>query len=71
MVINEAMNQGCPVIITDAVGAGAGGLVEDGQNGYIVREKDSIALKEAVEKLLSGPRVDLGKNWMEEIDTIH
>lgn len=52
MVINEAMNQGCPVIVTDAVGAGAGGLVEDGQNGYIVREKDSIALKEAVEKLL-------------------
>lgn len=52
MVINEAMNQGCPAIVTDAVGAAAGGLVEDGHNGYIVPEKDSMSLKTAIEKLL-------------------
>ena len=34
LVINEAMNQGTPIIATDAVGAAAGGLVQDGVNGY-------------------------------------
>lgn len=52
LVINEAMNQGCPVITTDAVGAAAGGLVEDGKNGFIVPERDSLALKKAMETLL-------------------
>ncbi len=53
LVVNEAMNQGCPVIATDAVGAAAGGLVADGVNGYIVPEKNSNALKEAIEKILT------------------
>jgi glycosyltransferase involved in cell wall biosynthesis len=52
VVVNEAMNQGCPVIATDAVGAAAGGLVEDGKNGFIVPERDSLALKKAMETLL-------------------
>lgn len=52
MVVNEAMNQGCPVVVTNAVGAGAGGLVKDAENGYIVPEKDSRALKVAIDKLL-------------------
>ncbi|MDP2939825.1 MAG: glycosyltransferase family 4 protein [Candidatus Omnitrophota bacterium] len=52
LVINEAMNQGCPIIATDAVGAAAGGLVENGKNGLIVPEKNSLALKEAIEALL-------------------
>ena len=29
LVVNEAMNQGVPVVTTDAVGAAAGGLVQD------------------------------------------
>jgi len=53
IVINEAMNQGCPVIATDAVGAAAGGLVENGQNGFIVREKNSDDLRGALNRLLS------------------
>jgi len=53
LVINEAMNQGCPIVTTDAVGAAAGGLVENGRNGYIVPEKDSQALKEALEQVLT------------------
>lgn len=36
LVVNEAMNQRCAVIATDAVGAAAGGLVRDGRNGLIV-----------------------------------
>jgi len=53
LVINEAMNQGCPVITTDAVGAAQGGLVQDGKNGFVVPEKDTNALREAIGKLLS------------------
>ncbi len=69
MVVNEAMNQGCPVIVTDAVGAGAGGLVEDGQNGYIVPEKDSMALKGAIDKLLRNEelRSRMGQNSLRKI----
>ena len=69
MVINEAMNQGCPVIVTNAVGAGAGGLVEDGQNGYIVPEKDSMTLKEAIDNLLRNEqlRSRMGQNSTRKI----
>lgn len=52
LVINEAMNQGCPIIATDAVGAAVGGLMEHGKNGFVVPEKDSLALKKALETLL-------------------
>ena len=37
LVVNEAMNRGLAVIASDAVGAAAGGLVRDGENGLIVR----------------------------------
>ncbi len=52
LVINEAMNQGCPIITTDAVGATAGGLVKDGVNGFVIPERDSAALKYSLEQLL-------------------
>jgi glycosyltransferase involved in cell wall biosynthesis len=69
LVVNEAMNQGCPVVATDAVGAAAGGLVEDGSNGYIVPEKNSCALKEAIEKLLKDDdlRIVMSQNAKEKI----
>jgi len=51
-VINEAMNQGCPIVATDAVGAAVAGLVESGHNGFIVREKNSKDLRGAIKKLL-------------------
>ncbi len=53
IVVNEAMNQGCPVIATDAVGAAVGGLVESGKNGMVVPERDSGALLRALHKILS------------------
>jgi glycosyltransferase involved in cell wall biosynthesis len=60
LVVNEAFNQGLPVIATDAVGAAAGGLVQDGVNGLIVPERDSHALAGAISRILDDP--DLRKN---------
>lgn len=52
LVINEAMNQGCPVVATNAVGAVVGGLVKNGKTGLIVPERNSEALAQALEKIL-------------------
>ena len=53
LVVNEAFNQGVPVIATDAVGAAAGGLVQNAKNGLIIPERDSDALAQAINHLLS------------------
>lgn len=52
LVVNEAFNQGVPVVATDAVGAAAGGLVRNGENGFIVPERNSHALAKALRDLL-------------------
>jgi glycosyltransferase involved in cell wall biosynthesis len=44
LVVNEAMQQGTPVIASDAVGAVAGGLVRDGRNGLVAPAGDPEAL---------------------------
>jgi glycosyltransferase involved in cell wall biosynthesis len=51
LVVNEAMNQGVPVIASDAVGAAAGGLVRDGRNGLVVPAGDAAALAGAIRRL--------------------
>jgi glycosyltransferase involved in cell wall biosynthesis len=48
LVVNEAMNCGLPVAVTDAVGAAAGGLVIDGETGFVVPERDVDALAQAL-----------------------
>jgi glycosyltransferase involved in cell wall biosynthesis/GT2 family glycosyltransferase len=53
LVVNEAFNQALPVIATDAVGAAAGALIEDGINGLIVPEADHRALARALTTVLS------------------
>ncbi|MCC6588027.1 MAG: glycosyltransferase family 4 protein [Bryobacterales bacterium] len=53
LVVNEAFNQGVPVIATDAVGAAAGGLVQDGVNGFVVPERNAAALAKAITRILS------------------
>ena len=55
LVVNEAFNQGLPVIASDAVGAAAGGLIENGVNGFIVPEADPGALAHALTRILSNP----------------
>ncbi|MDD5005697.1 MAG: glycosyltransferase family 4 protein [Candidatus Omnitrophica bacterium] len=57
LVVNEAMNQGCPAIVTNAVGAAGGGLVEDGINGIIIPEKNSEEIRKAMEKLLTDDKL--------------
>jgi glycosyltransferase involved in cell wall biosynthesis len=52
---NEAMNQRCAVIATDAVGAAAGGLVRDGRTGLVVPAGDSAALAAAIGRLHGDP----------------
>lgn len=52
LTVNEAMNQGVPVIVSDKVGAGAGGLVVDGETGLIVPERDPAALANALRRVL-------------------
>lgn len=55
LVVNEAFNQGVPVVATDAVGAAAGGLVENGVNGFVVPERDSAALAASISRILGDP----------------
>ncbi|MBC8512604.1 MAG: glycosyltransferase family 4 protein [Dehalococcoidia bacterium] len=64
LVVNEAFNQGVPVVATDAVGAAAGGLVQDGINGFVVPERDSAALASAIGRVLddAGLRERMSKN---------
>jgi glycosyltransferase involved in cell wall biosynthesis len=69
MVVNEAMHQGLPVIATDAVGAAAGGLVRDGENGLVVPAGDPAALAGAMRRLHGDPaeRARLGAAGRESV----
>ena len=69
LVVNEAMNQGLAVIASDAVGAAAGGLVRDGQNGLVVPAGDSAALAEAMVRLAADPelRARLGERRARDV----
>ncbi|MDR3574524.1 MAG: glycosyltransferase family 4 protein [Anaerolineaceae bacterium] len=64
LVVNEAMNQGLPVIASDAVGAAAGGLIRHLINGLIVPEKDIAALSESLSLILKDEdlRNTMGRN---------
>jgi len=53
LTVNEAMNQGVPVVASEAVGAAAGGLVQSGVNGFVVPERDSAALAQALHCILT------------------
>src|SRR5439155_1835173 len=51
LVVNEAFDQGVPVIATDAVGAAAGGLVQHERTGLVVPAGDAGALAAALRRL--------------------
>lgn len=51
-VVNEAMCQRCAVVVSDAVGAGQGGLIKNGTNGVIFHEKNSAELVNVLRRLL-------------------
>jgi glycosyltransferase involved in cell wall biosynthesis len=52
VVVEEAMAEGTPVIVSDAVGA-APDLVVDGYSGYVVPSEDRAALAAAVARVMS------------------
>lgn len=57
LVVNEAMHQGCPIIATTAVGAVAGGLVQNEQTGLVIPPDDPTALASAIDRLLTDPEI--------------
>lgn len=56
LVVNEAMYFGKPVITSDAVGTTF--MIENGKNGYVVPERDSEALYEAINNVVSNPELE-------------
>ncbi|HXH81324.1 MAG TPA: glycosyltransferase family 4 protein [Candidatus Tectomicrobia bacterium] len=62
LVVNEAMNFGLPVVVSDKVGCAAD-LVRPGENGYVVRHDDAGALAGAVARLVAdaGLRAQFGE----------
>jgi glycosyltransferase involved in cell wall biosynthesis len=57
LVANEAMNQRCAVIATDAVGAAAGGLVRHEHTGLVVPAGDPRSLAGALRRLHDEPQL--------------
>ena len=55
LVVNEAATRGIPAIVTDAVGAAAGGLVVDGRTGWVVPAADAGALAAALARAHADP----------------
>ena len=68
LVVNEAMLQRTPPIVSDAVGAAAGGLVRDGHNGLVFPAGDAAALADRVSDLAADParRRQLGTRARED-----
>ncbi len=56
LVVNEAMNCGKAVIATTAAGS-AYAMIKNGINGFVVPEKDSAALYNAIKTVLADPAI--------------
>ncbi|MGD8837631.1 MAG: glycosyltransferase family 4 protein [Desulfobacteraceae bacterium] len=68
LVVNEAMNAGKAIIVSDQVGAGVD-LVKDGDNGYIVPAGNVGALADSLVKVLADP-VECGRMGMRSAEII-
>ena len=68
LVINEAMNAGRPVVVSDRVGAGPD-LVEDGVNGFVYPARDVAALADRLRRLIDNPenRAAMGARALEKV----
>jgi glycosyltransferase involved in cell wall biosynthesis len=63
LIVNEVMNAGRPVIVTDQVGCQTD-LVHDGLNGFVYSAFDVDSLTECLRKLIENPglRTTMGEN---------
>jgi glycosyltransferase involved in cell wall biosynthesis len=70
LVINEVMNAGRAVVVSDQVGCGPD-LVRKGENGYVFQAGDIAGLRQALVNLLSDPQKcrALGQKSLEIIAT--
>ncbi|MET0102026.1 MAG: glycosyltransferase family 4 protein [Sedimenticola sp.] len=69
LVVNEAMNAGCAIIVTDQVGSGSD-LVRDGINGFVIPPADEDALVGALESCMKEDKyIEMGRQSMEIIRT--
>jgi glycosyltransferase involved in cell wall biosynthesis len=69
LVVNEAMYFSKPVITSDAVGTTF--MIKDGENGFVVPERDSAELENAMFKVLSDPDLEesMGRSSKKLIET--
>lgn len=67
LVVNEAMNAGCAIVVSNQVGSGAD-LVRNGDNGFVVPARDVNALTQALADILEGGRYrSMGQRSLESI----
>lgn len=68
LVVNEAMNAGKPVVVSDRVGAGPD-LVEDGVNGFVYPARDVAALADRLRRIIENPegRTAMGARALETV----
>jgi glycosyltransferase involved in cell wall biosynthesis len=68
LVVNEAMNAGKPVVVSDRVGAGSD-LIEDGVNGLVYPTRDVAALADCLRRLVESPehRAAMGTRALESV----
>jgi glycosyltransferase involved in cell wall biosynthesis len=68
LVINEVMNAGTPVVVSDRVGAGPD-LVEDGVNGFVYPARDVAALANRLHRMIDNPedRAAMGARALEKV----
>jgi glycosyltransferase involved in cell wall biosynthesis len=68
LVVNEAMNAGKPVVVSDRVGAGPD-LIEDGVNGFVYPTRDVAALADCLRKPIDSPehRAAMGARALESV----
>ena len=70
LVVNEAMNAGRPVIVSDQVDS-ATDLVEEGKNGFVYPSGDIAALSGRLKRLLTDRELlsQIGNKSLEKIST--
>jgi glycosyltransferase involved in cell wall biosynthesis len=68
LVVNEAMNAGRPVVVSDRVGAGPD-LIENGVNGFVYPSRDVAALADRLRRLIDSPehRAAMGARALESV----